>query len=57
MLMDCEYYHQLYIKHGTPTVVSDILISNRMHQHQISSMYNKNIHDEINYVKQKYEVL
>ena len=54
MLMDCEYYHQLYIKHGIPTIVSDILTSNRMHQHQISSMYNKNINDEINYVKQKH---
>jgi hypothetical protein len=54
MLMDCEYYYQLYKKYGLPRVVSDILISNRMHQFQISSRYDKNINEEINYVKQKY---
>lgn len=55
MLMDCEYYHQLYLKYGKPFVINDILISNRMHQFQISSRYNHNINDEINYVKNKYK--
>ena len=54
MLMDCEYYFQLFTKYGHPTILSDTLVSNRMHQHQISSMYNKNINDEITYIKNKY---
>ena len=55
MLMDCEYYYQLYIRYGKPTVINDILISNRMHQYQISSRYNLDINDEISYVKTKYK--
>ena len=55
MLMDCEYYYQLYVKHGKPTIVDDILITNRMHQYQISTQYNKNINEEISYAKQKHE--
>ena len=35
---------------------SELLISNRTHKHQISSMYNKNINEEINYVKNKHYV-
>ena len=54
MLMDCEYYYQLYKKYGLPFIVKDTLISNRMHKHQVSSMYNKNIKEEISYVKNKH---
>jgi glycosyltransferase involved in cell wall biosynthesis len=54
MLMDCEYYYQLYKKYGLPFIVKDTLISNRIHKHQISSMYNKNIKEEITYVKNKH---
>lgn len=56
MLMDCEYYFQLFKKYGLPKIVDDILISNRMHPHQISSMYNRNINEEINYVKIKHNI-
>lgn len=56
MLMDCEYYYQLYQKYGLPTIIKKSLISNRTHKHQISSMYTKNINEEINYVKNKYYV-
>jgi len=55
MLMDCEYYYKLYLKHGEPKIIDEILVCNRMHQHQISSNYKKNISEEINYIKQKYE--
>lgn len=54
MLMDCEYYHQLYLKYGKPFIVKNTLISNRTHPNQISSRYDKNINEEINYVKNKY---
>lgn len=55
MLMDCEYYYQLYKKYGLPKIINDILISNRTHQNQISSKYDKDIYEEINYVTKKYD--
>jgi hypothetical protein len=56
MLMDCEMYYQLYIRYGLPKIITDCLITNRMHEHQISSLYNKNINSEINYVKIKHKL-
>jgi hypothetical protein len=56
MLMDCEYYYKLYLKYGLPEVINDILITNRLHEKQISSMYDKNIDDEIVYLKKKYSI-
>jgi hypothetical protein len=56
MLMDCEMYYQLYIRYGLPKIISDYLITNRIHQHQISSLYNKDIWSEINYIKNKYNL-
>jgi hypothetical protein len=55
MLMDCEYYYQLYLKYGEPTVLNETLISNRIHQFQISTNYEGNINEEINYIKKKYK--
>lgn len=57
MLMDCEIYYNLYKKYGLPTIITETLITNRMHQNQISSNYKLNINDEINYVKKKYNIL
>lgn len=54
MLMDCEYYYRLFAKHGRPTIISDILITNRIHKNQISSMYDNDINEEIKYVRNKY---
>jgi hypothetical protein len=56
MLMDCEMYYQLYIRYGLPKIISDCLITNRLHQHQISSLYDKDINKEINYVKLKHKI-
>jgi hypothetical protein len=56
MLMDCEMYYQLYIRYGLPTVITDPLITNRMHPTQISSLYNKDIQAEINHVKIKHKI-
>lgn len=56
MLMDCEMYYQLFKKYGLPTIIPDTLVTNRMHQHQISSMYNKNMWDEIAHVKTKHKL-
>ena len=54
MLMDCEYYYQLYKKYGLPFIIKEPLISNRIHRYQISSMYNKDINKEISYIKNKH---
>lgn len=56
MLMDCEMYYQLYKKYGLPKIVTDCLVTNRMHEFQISSRYNKNIYEEISYVKIKHNL-
>jgi len=53
MLMDCDYYYTLFKKHGLPIVLSEHLIANRIHNYQISSMYTKDINEEINLVKNK----
>jgi glycosyltransferase involved in cell wall biosynthesis len=34
MLIDCEMYKRLYTKYGNPTIISDPLICNRMHENQ-----------------------
>jgi hypothetical protein len=57
MLMDCEIYYNFYKKYGLPTILPETLITNRIHQNQISSNYKSNINDEINYVKNKYSIL
>jgi len=56
MLMDCDYYYSLYKRYGLPCILENYLIANTSHEHQISKMYDKNIQDEINYVKNKYYV-
>lgn len=56
MLMDCEMYYQLYIRYGLPKIITDCLVTNRLHPHQISSLYNKNISEEINHVKLKHNI-
>jgi glycosyltransferase involved in cell wall biosynthesis len=56
MLMDCEMYYQLYIRYGLPKIITDCLVTNRMHQHQISSLYNKNIQSEIDHVRNKHKI-
>jgi hypothetical protein len=53
MLMDCDYYYSLYKKYGLPFILPDCLIANTSHPNQISKMYNKNLKDEINIVKNK----
>lgn len=56
MLMDCEMYYQLYIRYGLPKIIIDPLITNRMHEYQISSLYRKDMSSEINHVKIKHNI-
>lgn len=57
MLMDCEYYYQLFLKFGEPKILSNCLITNRIHNYQISKMYNKKLDEEIEYIKTKYKII
>ena len=56
MLMDCDYYYQLYLKFGEPHIVEDTLVTNRFHEHQISRKYDKNFSEELEYVKIKFKI-
>lgn len=55
MLMDVEYYYQLYLRYGLPEILPECLISNRQHPNQISSRYNLDLNQEIAKVRQKYD--
>jgi glycosyltransferase involved in cell wall biosynthesis len=58
MLMDCDFYFQLYKKYGLPYIINDYLITNRYHETQVSRLYNwDNFSGEINYVKNKYKIV
>ena len=54
MLMDCEMYYQLYLKYGLPIVINDILICNRIHKNQISSLYRNDVYKEMSYISNKH---
>lgn len=58
-MMDCEFYHRLYTKYGSPLIVNSAHVTNRVHSGQISSSdSNKdvNIHREVQYCLQKYDL-
>ena len=57
MMMDCDYYYNLKSNFGDPIYLEDVLISNRVHENQISSTYDKNIQDEIDYCLDKYAII
>lgn len=54
MLMDCDMYYQLYLKYGEPTIINDLLITNRLHDKQISSRYSGDLNEERSYVNRKF---
>lgn len=56
MLMDCEMYYKLFKEYGTPTIINECLVTNRIHQNQISSKFKGDINNEIDYVKNKYNL-
>jgi glycosyltransferase involved in cell wall biosynthesis len=53
MLMDCDIYYQLYVRYGLPTILPEYLVTNRIHKHQISNLYNQNIWAEKSHVNNK----
>lgn len=62
MMMDCDYYYNLYSKYGEPLILNDALITNRVHQNQISSLYvnqndyEQNFKNEVDYCLHKYNL-
>lgn len=63
MMMDCEYYYNLFQKYGDPIYLNEIHITNRIHEKQISSKYiedvnyEKKFNEEINYCLKKYNLV
>lgn len=55
MLMDCEFYYQLYKRFDLPNILSNILVTNRIHKNQISLLYNEDKNKEIQYVLKKHK--
>ena len=55
MMMDCDYYYNLRENFGDPIFLDDVLITNRIHQNQISSTYdNNNLELECDYCIAKH---
>jgi len=60
MMMDCEMYYRLDKSHGQPIYLHDDLVTNRVHQGQISAQtyssddYAKTMEGEINYCAEKH---
>jgi len=55
MMMDCDYYYNLRENFGDPIFLDDVLITNRIHQNQISSRYdNNNLELECDYCIAKH---
>ncbi len=55
MMMDCDYYYNAKEHFGDPIYYHDVLVSNRVHENQISMRYDKNLQDEVNYCLKKYQ--
>ena len=61
MMMDCEFYYHVKEIYGDPVYYHDVLVSNRVHNDQISSMYlkedyQKKFNSELLYCKKKHGV-
>lgn len=56
MLMDCEFYYQLYSKYGLPYIIGEYLVTNALHANQISTLYKKDLQEEIEIVKNKHNI-
>lgn len=60
MMMDCDFYYNLKKTYGDPVYYNDVLVTNRVHEHQISQKfysqkkYNENFQKEINYCLKKH---
>ena len=59
MKMDVDYYYRLYQLYGEPVIIDEPLITNRLHNKQISAQYKrmkKKIPNEYDYCKKKYSI-
>jgi len=56
ILMDCDYYYQLYNRFGEPKIIPDTLISNGIHENQISVRTDLDLSGEVKYIKMKYRI-
>ena len=58
MMMDCDCYYNHKENFGDPIYLNDILISNRVHENQLSLLYDQNnLQKEVDYCIDKYSKL
>ncbi len=59
MMMDCEFYYRMEKSHGQPVYLHDVLVSNRVHEGQVSHKitsdpsYFRDMKNEIDYCFEK----
>jgi len=54
MMMDCDFYYHSFLTHGKPKIITQTLVTNRIHENQLSNNYNGDIKEEIVYTLKKY---
>jgi hypothetical protein len=56
MMMDIDMYYNLYLNHGLPKILSEILVTNRVHKDALSWQFDWKTEDEKLYLKEKYKI-
>jgi len=56
MLMDTEYFYQLYKKFGPAKILNDVFTTTGVHPFQISILYDKDINEEIAHINKKHNL-
>lgn len=54
MLVDCELYKRLYVNYGSPMVIQDPLVCNRIHEHQQQKSLQEVVEKEKSYCVSLY---
>lgn len=54
LLMDCEMYKRMHMKHGMPLIIEEALSCNRHHSHQAQLEFSHLHNIELNYVRKLY---
>jgi glycosyltransferase involved in cell wall biosynthesis len=56
MLMDCEYYYQLFKRYGLPRILPELLVTNREHPEQITKKFQGLLDGELKHIRKKHDL-
>ena len=57
-MMDCEFYHRLYLKYKEPEILNDSIIAIQEGDHQVTNKLSKTEKEkDLRYVKEKYDII